>query len=140
MYPTIALRSILDGLSTVLGTGDVTIRLIAEPVTLTPDMVVADFTEATFSGYAASVVEPIGLSWDDEAGNAVLSFGGSHFQGTTGAVQNTIYGWWMTAPLGPSQAAQLVQAQLFDAPVPILGSQDAIDLVTTLKIGQPVDV
>jgi hypothetical protein len=138
MYPTLALREIAEGLSIAMSAGVITVRLIAAPVVLTPSMVVGDFTEADFSGYAAETVTVVGPAWDDNEGNAVLSLTAAHFQGTTGAVVNTIYGYWITAQLKPTGAVMLLEAQLFDTPIPIAGSGDAIDFVPFAKIGQPL--
>lgn len=139
MMTTIALRHATLTIATLMDAGTTTIKLFQNNVTLTPDMVVGDFTEADFSGYADAEVTSTGTAWDDENLNGVMSFTGVHFQGSTGAITNTIYGWYMIATVSGPTPDELVQAVLFDTPIPINGSMDAIDFAPTFKLGQPVD-
>lgn len=142
MYATLALRNMLDVIEAAItaSADDVLIVLFKEPVSLTPNMVPTDFVEADFSGYNAAIVTALGPAWDDEGGNAVQSFSAAHFQGTTGVVQNVIFGWYMQATVVATAPFQLIHAELFDSPIAVNGSMDAIDFVPLLKIGQPADV
>lgn len=140
MLPTVALRNFLNVGGTVLATGIVTVHLFKAPVTLAPGMVAADFDEADFTGYAATDVTKLGVAWDNVNGDAVLSYDGVHFQPTDSVTPNTIYGYYITTGVAAfGGAGSLLRAEVFDVPVPMLGTMDALDLAPVLKLGQPIE-
>jgi len=139
MLVTLALRKMLDTSVALINADTIAIKLFQNDLTPGPNTVVGDFVEADFSGYAVVAVNQVGIAWDDDDGNAAQSFDNAHFQGTTGAVTNTIYGWWMTGTIDGVTANQLIQAKRFDTPIPVNGSMDAIDFIPLLKIGMPLN-
>jgi len=139
MLPTVALRNFLNVGGTVLATGVVTLHLFKSVVVLTPNMVTADFDEADFAGYADVDVVKVGTSWDNVEGDAVLSYESAHFQPTDSVTPNTIYGYYLTTDVAAfGGAGSLLRAELFDTPVPMLGTFDALDVVPVLRLGEPL--
>lgn len=140
MMPIVALRHLLDITGSLLAAGTTTIKLFQNDVEPTPDMVFADFTEADYTGYADIDVVAVPVAWDEANGDAALSFEGCHFQPTGSATTNTIYGYYMITGLAAFGGADSVlKAERFPAPIPMLGTMDAIDMVPILRIGQPLD-
>lgn len=139
MRITQATRLMVDQLRIQFAVGDVTIHLIAAPFTPTPNAVVADFTEADYTGYAAvNVTEAGPVAWDDELLNGVQSFGAAHFQPTGTTVTNTIYGYWVTMNvLTGGSVTELVDVMTLKEPVPLLSTADALDIVYLFKVGAP---
>jgi len=140
MRITLASRHMLDTLKAVVAVSDAQIHLIKAPFTPTPSAVVADFDEADFVGYAAAEVAPTaGVAWDDDFLNAVISFNSAHFQPTSGATPNTIYGYYVTATVLDTVVNELVDVFVFDTPVPLLSAADALDVVYLMKLGPPME-
>lgn len=139
MLPTSALRSFMSVAGSVLAVGLVEVHLIKTPVSLTPSMVTADFDEADFTGYAAISIDQAGAAWDNDEGDAVLSFDGVHFQPTDAVTPNTIYGYYITTDVAAfGGAGSLLRAELFDTPVPMASAADALDFAPVLRVGQPI--
>lgn len=139
MYSTLTLRKSLDVVCTVLATGTTVLHLFQNDVIPTPDMVAGDFVEADYTGYATVDVEEIGVSYDNADGDAERSFTSGHFQPTASTVTNTVYGYYLTTGVAAfGGAGSLLKAERFDAPVPLLGTADAVDVTPVLRVGQPV--
>jgi len=134
LVTTESLRAILQVARTGLYFNTAKIGLFVNDISLTPDMIKADFTEADYTGYAALDADVVGpVTWDDAAGNAVQSFEGVHFQPSGTAVTNVIVGWFLFL-----EAGELLGAEKFPVPISMAGTADAIDFAPVHKIGQPI--
>lgn len=130
------LRRILSALVIAPNGASVTVRLAKAVFVPSADLVLADITEADYTGYLPQMCAEVGVAWDDDDGNAVHSFAGAHFQPTGSVITNTIFGYVTTwAP--DAGAVEVVEQVLFPVPIPMESVADAIDVIPLLKIGQP---
>lgn len=135
-------RAALIGMADILAGAtqplfEVTVKLIKVAFTPGDTVVIADLTEADYTGYAAQVAAEVGVAWDDNAGNAVISYEGLHFQPTGSAITNTIYGWVATPGITIGGGTPIVAMGLFDPPRAMEKVADAIDFAPLFKLGQP---
>jgi hypothetical protein len=89
----------------------------------TPANILTDFTEADFTGYAASAA----ITWSTPGylpdGTAVVTGDAKTFQvGSTPTVLNTCYGWYITNGAGTA----LITSRAFDSPVVLSGAGQII--------------
>lgn len=129
--PNVQRRAIVNEL---IGAGNfldaAVIHLYKNDYTPGPATVVGDFTEADFTGYAASAIVVWGTVLTDPSNVAYVAGDAKTFASTGSAVPNTIYGYWAQG------AGGLMYAERFDAPIPILGVGDGIVLVPRFSFGQ----
>ena len=111
------------------------VGLFTNDVVLTDLLTTADLEKADYSGYVIKDVDIVGVEWDDEAGNAVLSLTGVHFQPTGSTVPNVIVGWYLQLDNGAG--GDLLAVHKFPVPINLASNADAIDLAPYYKIGQP---
>jgi len=99
MMSTAALRAILQRLDDTDAWLLFSVRLLKAPITPGPNITPADLDpiEADYTGYVRAAPLAVGVAWDDEQNNAVLSLAGVHFQPTGSAATNAIYGYWVTS-------------------------------------------
>ena len=132
VIPRAQSRAILEAL---VDTGalldDVLVRLFTNNIEPTPASVLADFTQATFTGYAASAA----VSWDavftDLLGNAVVRGDTETFVATGTPTPETIYGYYLTKSGG---GGALVGSQRFTTPVNITLGGDGLTVVPEMVI------
>jgi len=95
----------------------------AGPSPITPGMTIASFTEATFVGYAPSVVAALSGPINTPSDTCDGLFATPSFICTAGSTPNTILGYWID-----DGAANIYLAEAFSSPVPIVNPGDFIDL------------
>lgn len=120
-----------DTTSLAAPTTFVALHLAQEPFVPSPQLVVGDLTEATFTGsgalHAASAATQVFT--DPTAGNVILQInepaGGWHWvTGDAVALPQTIYGFYLTNAAGST----LWASELLDEPVELSGAGQAIDI------------
>jgi len=110
--------AILDG---------VMVHLYQNDITPTPNRPIGDYTEATYTGYAAEALTWLAPTLNDAGQIEVIGTVGE-FRPTASTVQNTIYGLYLTDTAG----AVLLEAARFDnAPLPMNSVLDSI--ITTFR-------
>jgi hypothetical protein len=121
----------LAELDALVGGADFTgakLHLFKNNLTPTPNTLLADFTPADYSGYAAKTV-----TWSDayfDSNDDAIVSGGEHLFAQTGATGNDIYGAYLTDSAGTKL---LRSARLPDAPYPLDGAGDVLPVL--VKIG-----
>jgi hypothetical protein len=121
----------LDIVTAIIATADFVGAVLHLSVTnFTPNQntVLADFTEATFTGYAPSSAVVWGAPFLDAAGDAVSVGSAKTFVQTGVGVVNIVYTWYLETALG----AYLCGGAL-DTPVNFAAMGDGVTLVPTFK-------
>jgi len=95
----------------------------AGPTPITPNNATADFTEATFNGYAEVVVTPGSTPVNTPSGEGIALIGDANFIATGAAIPETILGYYVVGPAG-----SMLMGEYFPAPVPIVNPGDFISL------------
>jgi hypothetical protein len=146
MIPT---QFIVDKVRTLLATDTgslaavaaMKVRLAQNAFVPAPSRVLADFTIATFGGYA-DLLAGIGNAQqfnDPATGGRVAQLlepaGGWHWQATGAALPQTIYGYYVVDNAG----VQVLGCALFTTPVVLTANGDAID-VANIRITFPPNV
>lgn len=121
MYPNVGALAIVELLRTELVNCEV--KLAKADFVLSPSLVLTDFTEADFSGYAAEVVAALLPAYINPDGGAAAQIATIQFDHTGGATANSIYGFWVETTGG-----DLISVGKFDAPVAMAALGDAIPL------------
>lgn len=119
----------VDDLDAVLGTADWTapkLHLFTNDFTPSLETILADFTEATYTGYAAQTLT-WGGAYVDGNGIAVAPAGEKIFT-QTAAPNEIVYGGYVTNTAG----TKLLASARLDSPFPFEG---ASTLAVTLKMG-----
>jgi len=96
-FPNVGERTVLGGLVYYLNNiGSYSrIRLFKNNLTIDQNTVLADFTEADFSGYAEVSRNTWTTPATDSDGNAYTQCASAVFQHNGGVTANTIYGWYL---------------------------------------------
>jgi len=107
-----------------------TIKLFKNDMVPDVGTVLADFTEADFSGYAAQAVATWGVPYIDQVNGGVSITAPAHqFQAANPTtVPNTVYGYYLEDTGG-----NLVQAGRFDAPIDMVQPSDGFVLAVTIN-------
>ena len=122
-----------DALTNLLAQwGTLTMRLYQNNYTPAPGMALANFTEATFTGYSAQAIVQNG-SVAIVSNQAVQADDQVTFQQTGTATTNTIYGYFVTATDPVTSTEKVVGARLFDSPITMDASGSEI-LVTPSQV------
>lgn len=101
-----------NSLRSLLNLGHV-LRLFKNPVVLSPATVIADLTEATFTGYAAiNLIGDFGSPYFVKNGEYEFASSLQQFDWAGGASQ-VIYGWYI------DNGSTLVMSGSFDSPITI---------------------
>jgi len=110
----------------------------AGPSPITPLAVPADFTEATFGGYAAVGTLNTGTPFNSPSGDGLLGVSGAQFFADSTIVPpgEVILGYYITNTAG----TVVLWAEEFDTPVPIVNDGDFIDLAIALPLNFINDV
>lgn len=87
-------RMMADLALIVAAINDVDVKLFQNDMTPTEDSGLADFTEADFSGYAASAGAQLSAPYPNEQGLPESNTGLLNYTHSTGLVNNTIYGYY----------------------------------------------
>jgi hypothetical protein len=132
LIPDVTRRAIVAALIGAGGLLDaLVVKLYTNDVTPGRHSVGADFTEATFDGYAASAAVAWGSVFTDAAGQATVVGDTKQFTCTGGTTPQTVYGYTVQT------AGGIVRfGERFDTPVPITGVGDAVVLVPRFNFGQ----
>jgi hypothetical protein len=102
------------------------LRLFTDPPANSPTLVLADFTEAGFTGYLAVTLSSTWLEGLDGAARGIEKYNGlASFICTAVSGPDTVYGWYITDGAG----AALFAYGFFDAPVVIGAIGDQITVV-----------
>jgi hypothetical protein len=133
VHPKGELLAVLGILTGVAGRYEnATVHLFQNDFTPTPDTVIADLTEATFSGYAAVVDPGWGAAFLNDDGNAQRLLNNAQFTQTAATITNTVYGYYVTDAAGTG----LWWAERFATPVLMDAASRAIAVIGTLVHGQ----
>jgi len=133
-----ALARMIDILATNAAFDTVTVRLyVDDALTLTPNMLTTDFTEADFDGYAAEALDDTtvipALNAD---GDLVATFPHVTFVPTGSTTPNTVYGWWMQGIVAGVGAVVIAAGQL-ETPALVTGPLTPVQIDARFPIGQP---
>lgn len=109
----------------------------AGPAPITPDSVPADFTEATFVGYAAialplPLLGPINLAFSDLGVHEEVDF----LAGAVVAPGENILGYWVDE--AAAAGVVMYMAETFTTPVPIAIAGDFVSLDDTFAVAMDV--
>jgi len=109
---------------------DCDVRLFVNNVTVTPNLVIGDLTQATFTGYTAQNLVTVAAPVGDPVNGGVSSFLPSHvFTCTTApASPVTVYGWYLTDTGGA-----LIAAGNLPEPITIDEIGDSVPIQVTLN-------
>jgi hypothetical protein len=134
VYPRAALRTILATYTAVGGyLAGAKMHLFQNNLVPNPLNVLADFTEATFTGY----VVPAAITWNtpytDSAGSAEVIGTVQQFEATGSAITNIVYGYFVTDGAG----AVLLYAESFSTPVSVAQAGDAVIVLPKVPLEQP---
>lgn len=102
-----------------------TLRLFQNNLQPTDANVVADFTEATFDGYAAQPLDDFGVAALDQNNKGRIVAPLHTFTATGGVTANQIYGYYVTDPAG----ALVYSDRNAAAPVTVSGDGSAYTVV-----------
>ena len=91
---------------------------------------VANFTEATFSGYAAQTVPNFGSPSTVSNKAKIVAASACVFSHNGGGTSNTVYGYYFTDSTGVS----LILAERFAAPIVMASSGDTISITPELTL------
>jgi hypothetical protein len=83
-------------------TGDETLRLYKNDVSISAATVIGDFTEVDFGGYAAKALDVGNYTFETDGDDGKVSQPSAQttFTGTGNAGGETIYGWYLTNDAG----------------------------------------
>jgi hypothetical protein len=96
-----------------------------------PRSVLADFTEAAFTGYAPAVLTAWGAPFLDPSGDGVTASPVGVFPGPSAGSGATILGAYVT----DTANAVLNAAVVFDTPIPLSGPHDSLSVMIQLAVG-----
>lgn len=118
--PNAQMRAVVNALTAVgppagLLNG-VKVKLFQNAATPGPDSVLADFTEATFPGYAESAAVVWGAALSNALNQAFTAGGTVQFTCTGAATPNTIHGYYL---VDGATGNVLIAAEAFASPQPI---------------------
>lgn len=127
LFDDLLAGTVLTGLS---------IKLFTASGVLNGNVQPADFTEATFAGYAAGTVAGTPTTFVDSDGNVALRWPSVAFQPTDGLTPESILGFFIVGSLGGT-GDRVLTAVRFTTPVAMNGPLDALFVQPTLPLGQP---
>lgn len=137
VYPNVGAMTLMDVIRLALadaGAGPpaitCTVRLFKNDLEIGPSTVLADLTEADFSGYAAKTITALLPTYIDPDGGASAQIATQQFQHNGGVVSNICYGFYVLEDGGG-----LILVGKFDAPVPMATDVDAIPLDIKFNFG-----
>lgn len=109
------LTEIRTALAALITATHLKVRLFSNNYTPIATTVVSDFTEATFTGYAAQNVPALSTVFTNAAGQAEIDANATNFFQATDAVSpNTIYGYWIA---DETSTPILMWCEKFDTPI-----------------------
>jgi len=124
--PNTAEVALLDEIHAILPTSEV--RLFQNNLTISATTVIGDFTEATYSGYAAQT-----SAWTtpatDGSGRAHTQSDVLQYAHSGGATANTIYGYYVV-----SSGGDLLFAEKFASSITMDDSTDAFNLQIDFRL------
>lgn len=133
LYPNVGAMAIANVQRTALAGSKLKLyKAISQP--LAPGTVLANLTEADFSGYAEKTITNFLAAYIDPAGGASIQSGTQQFQFVAPVgdpVVNTVLGFFLTTAAGV-----LVLVGSFDGSVPMTADGDAIPLNVVLNFGR----
>jgi hypothetical protein len=102
----------------------------------TPDVALADITEADFAGYVRKAMTPLGTPYHSGDNRATQDFAAVNFQSTDNVKPNTIVGYAMVdaLTLGNVQAIERLPA-----PIQMVAAGDGFTLVPRLELPPTAD-
>lgn len=126
ILPVAVQIAMLSALAGVAGTlNGVLIALFKNDFAPNQDSLIADFTEADYTGYARSTAVVWGTPFINVDGVAEMIAPGKQFQPSGTTVANTIYGYYVV----DSGGTDLVYSERFATPVPLAGPLDALPII-----------
>lgn len=145
MNPTVmglaALLEIMDtNFTTMLKLSPALVGLFQNDFTPLPTSVPADFTAATYDGYASLSTTILGTAIDDDNSNARLEYDANLFQPTGSGTSNVIYGWYIVGGVGTTFDGKVIAAKRFPAPITLATPDDGVVVQPTVAINQPVGI
>jgi len=110
-----------------------TVHLFKNDFAPNPDMVIGDFVEATYTGYAAIPIPAWGLDYRDDLGNDVNLANPVQFVGPSDSVPQVIYGYYIRSAGG---GTPLLSAERFvDGPLSMNLPTDLLTIDAQLAFG-----
>lgn len=110
---------------------DAVIRCFVNDFDPSPESVLADFTEASFAGYAASAEIDWGEPYSDLLGNGIVEGCAAQFTAGSVTTPETVYGYYVTKS---GVGGALVYSERFNTPVPITQSGDGFAVTPRFAI------
>lgn len=128
----------LETLTTLIDTGGqfdgAKVGLFQEPITPTPDTVLADLTPCDFDGYALSSALTWGTPFYGAEETAQVPAGLKQFIATGSTTPNNVWGWYVVDGAGTT----LLLVEPFEDAIPVLTTGEGVALVPTLVM--PLDI
>lgn len=106
------------------------LKLFKNDVAISPSTVLADLTEADFSGYLAKTVAALLPAYIDPTGGASAQIATQQFDHTGGIVANVVFGAWLE-----TLAGVLILVVKFDQGVVMQAVGDSLPLDLKLNFG-----
>jgi len=104
---------------------------------LLPNVLVADFDEADFTGYVAQALDDaVLIPMLNPLGDLVATFPHVDFVPTGTAVGNTVYGWWMDGVVA-GVGTVVIAAGEFETPLVVTGPLTPVQVEPRFPVGQP---
>lgn len=132
----LALQQLLVLLDVATAYDDCTVHLIKVDFIPAANDVIATYTEADYTGYAALPLGAFAGAFANGNGDLVAEFPHNVFSPTGTAVSNTIFGWWIQGPLGGG-SDQLINVRKLDVPVVLNSPLTALVAEPRIPLGQP---
>ena len=130
VLPTSQSIAIIDALKAVGNLlDDCVVHLFVNNIAVTASTELADFTEATWNGYAASSAVVWGETYTDSNGDAITIGDTKQFHAADPVVAETNYGYYITDTAG----TELKFAENFATPIPIVDEDDAVIMTPVFK-------
>lgn len=98
----------------------------ARAVPITPTILIADLTQATYTGYARQAITPWTSAYLSSTGLIIIDGPGLHFVPTDAVTPNTIMGWFIASL---AAGGILLAIEELATPVPLLTADSTLTIV-----------
>jgi len=112
------------------------VKLFSNNIGVSPNSLIADFTEADYTGYASQTLGATPVAMLNPEGDIAAQFPHLTFTPTGTTVTNTIYGYWVEGT-GGGTGDRVLFAANFDPPVVLSGPLTSLIVEPRHCLGQP---
>jgi len=136
IYPVSQLVAMLNALIAADAPFDGAVcHLFQNDLAVSSGTVLSDLVEATFDNYAPSAPLVWTAAYLDTGDTARVWAGTTEFSMDDVTTPNTVYGWYLTTGVSPSEV--LIAVRRLDEPVTMTGPLDAVVVFPTLELQTP---